>query len=155
MEPKTKVTAEENKQEILITRTFDLPVNLLYRAYTEPELVEQWMGNRVLKLENKAHGGYLFETTDKQGNILFRANGAIHKITENQNITRTFEMENTPFPVQLEYLDFESINDKTSKLTIKILFKSVEDRDNILKLPFAQGINMAHNQLQKTLAKLK
>ncbi len=155
MEPKTKVTAEENKQEILITRTFDLPVNLLYRAYTEPELVEQWMGNRVLKLENKAHGGYLFETTDKQGNVLFRANGAIHKITENQNITRTFEMENTPFPVQLEYLDFESINDKTSKLTIKILFKSVEDRDNILKLPFAQGINMAHNQLQKTLAKLK
>ncbi|MFC2185754.1 SRPBCC domain-containing protein [Fulvivirgaceae bacterium LMO-SS25] len=155
MEPKTKVTAEENKQEILITRTFDLPVNLLYRAYTEPELVEQWMGNRVLKLENKAHGGYLFETTDKQGNVLFRANGAIHKITENQNITRTFEMENTPFPVQLEYLDFESINDKTSKLTIKILFKSVEDRDNMLKLPFAQGINMAHNQLQKTLAKLK
>ncbi|MGE0930996.1 SRPBCC domain-containing protein [Peijinzhouia sedimentorum] len=155
MEPKTKVTAEENKQEILITRTFDLPVNLLYRAYTEPELMEQWMGNRVLKLENKAHGGYLFETTDKQGNVLFRANGAIHKITENQNITRTFEMENTPFPVQLEYLDFESINDKTSKLTIKILFKSVEDRDNMLKLPFAQGINMAHNQLQKTLAKLK
>lgn len=149
MEQKTKVTAEDGKQEILITRIFDLPVNLLFKAYTEPGLVQQWMGNKVLKMENKAHGSYQFETTDDQGNVLFRANGSIHKITENQNITRTFEMENTPFPVQLEFLDFEPINDETSKLSIKIVFRSVADRDNLLKLPFAKGINMAHNQLQK------
>lgn len=149
MEQKTKVTAEDGKQEILITRTFDLPVNLLFNAYTEPGLVQQWMGNKVLKMENKAHGSYQFETTDDQGNVLFRANGSIHKITENQNITRTFEMENMPFPVQLEFLDFEAINDETSKLTMKIVFRSVADRDNMLKLPFAKGINMAHNQLQK------
>ncbi len=149
MEQKTKVTAEDGKQEILITRTFDLPVNLLFKAYTEPGLVQQWMGNKVLKMENKAHGSYQFETTDDQGNVLFRANGSIHKITENQNITRTFEMENMPFPVQLEFLDFEPINDETSKLSIKIVFRSVADRDNLLKLPFAKGINMAHNQLQK------
>lgn len=155
MEQKTKITAENGKQEILITRTFDLPVNLLFKAYTEPELVEQWMGNKVLNLENKAHGSYQFETTDGQGNVLFRANGAIHKIVENQNITRTFEMENTPFPVQLEFLNFESINEETSRLVMQIVFKSVADRDNMLKLPFAQGINMAHNQLQKIISKLK
>ncbi len=155
MEQKTKITAEDGKQEILITRTFDLPINLLFLAYTEPELVEQWMGNKVLNLENKAHGSYQFETTDGQGNVLFRANGAIHKIVENQNITRTFEMENTSFPVQLEFLDFESINEETSRLVMQIVFKSVADRDNMLKLPFAQGINMAHNQLQKIISKLK
>lgn len=155
MEQKTKITAENGKQEILITRTFDLPVNLLFKAYTEPELVEQWMGNKVLNLENKAHGSYQFETTDGQGNVLFRANGAIHKIVENQNITRTFEMENTPFPVQLEFLDFESINEETSRLIMQIVFKSVADRDNMLKLPFAQGINMAHNRLQTIISKLK
>lgn len=155
MEQKTKLTAEDGKQEILITRTFDLPVELLFRAYTEPELVEQWMGNKVLKMENHIHGGYRFETTDQQGNVLFRANGSIHKMIENQNITRTFEMENTGFPVQLEFLDFEPITEDTSKLTMKIIFKSVEDRDNMLKLPFAQGINMAHNQLEKLISKLK
>lgn len=155
MEQKTNITAEGDKQELLITRTFDLPVNLLFLAYTEAELVEKWMGNKVLKLENRAHGGYQFETTDAQGNVLFRANGSIHKWIENQNITRTFEMENTAFPVQLEFLDFESINDETSKLTMKIVFKSVADRDNMLKLPFAQGINMAHNRLQKIIGKLK
>lgn len=154
MEQKTKITAEEGKQEILITRIFDLPINLLFKAYTEAELFEQWMENKVLKLENKAHGHYQFEKTDGQGNVLFRANGSIHKVIQNQNITRTFEMENTPFPVQLEFLDFESINNETSKLIMKIVFKSVEDRDNILKLPFASGINMAHNQLQKVISKL-
>jgi len=155
MEQKTRITAEDGKQEILITRTFDLPVDLLFKAYTEPELVEQWMGNKVLKLENKAHGGYQFETRDKEGNILFRANGTIHKFVANQNITRTFEMENASFPVQLEFLDFEQVNAETSKLAMLMIFKSVADRDNMLKLPFAKGINWAHNQLQKILGNLK
>jgi uncharacterized protein YndB with AHSA1/START domain len=155
VEQKTNLIAKDGKQEILITRTFDLPVNLLFKAYTEPELVEQWMGNKVLKLENQAHGSYQFETTDRQGNVLFRANGSIHKVIENENITRTFEMENSGFPVQLEFLDFEPITEDTSKLTMKIVFKSVADRDNMLKLPFVQGINMAHNQLEKVISKLK
>jgi uncharacterized protein YndB with AHSA1/START domain len=113
------------------------------------------MGNKVLKMKNQAHGCYQFETTDGQGNVLFRANGSIHKVVENENITRTFEMENSGFPVQLEFLDFEPITEDTSKLTMKIVFKSVADRDNMLKLPFAQGINMAHNQLEKVISKLK
>lgn len=155
MEQKTKLIADDGKQEILITRTFDLPVDLLFKAYTESELVEKWMGNKVLKMENQTHGSYQFETTDGQGNILFRANGSIHKVIENENITRTFEMENSGFPVQLEFLDFEPITDDKSKLTMKIVFRSVADRDNMLKLPFGQGINMAHNQLEKLISKLK
>ena len=58
-------------------------------------------------------------------------------------------MENTSFPVQLEFLTFESMGTNTSKLTMKIIYKSVEDRDNMLKLPFAYGINMAHNRLEQ------
>jgi uncharacterized protein YndB with AHSA1/START domain len=154
MEKKTKITAEDSTQEIVITRIFDLSLDLLFKAYTEPELVEQWMGNKVLKLESKAHGSYQFETRDQQGGILFRANGVIHKFVPNQNITRTFEMENTPFPVQLEFLNFEQLSEETSKLTMQIVFKSVSDRDNMLKLPFAQGINMAHNRLEEILRKL-
>ncbi len=155
MEQKTKVTAEDGKQDLVITREFDLPLGLLFKAYTEPELVEQWMGNKVLKLENKSHGSYAFETRDPQGNVLFRANGVVHKLIPERNITRTFEMENTPFPVQLEFLDFEALTGDTSKLTMHIVYKSVADRDNMLKLPFAKGINMAHNQLQKIMSKLK
>src|ERR1700742_2805358 len=101
MEQKTKINAEDGKQELTITREFDLPVELLFRAYAEPEIVEQWMGTKVLKLEHKKHGSYQFETT-AQGKVVFRANGVIHDCIPNQRIVRTFEMENAPFDVQLE-----------------------------------------------------
>ncbi len=151
---KTKVHAVDGTQNILVIREFELPLELLFKAYEEAEMVEQWMGTKVLKLENKQHGGYQFETTDPQGKVVFRANGVIHEFVPNQKITRTFEMENTPFPIQLEFLEFEKLTAETSKLTMHIICKSSTDRDNILKLPFAQGINMAHNRLEEILRKL-
>ena len=154
MEQKTKIHAEDGKQELLITRQFDLPLDLLFKAYIEPEIVEQWMGTKVLKMESKKHGGYQFETSDPQGNVVFKANGVIHDLVPNQKIVRTFEMENTPFEPQIEFLDFEKVSDNTSKLTIQIVYKSVALRDQTLKLPFAQGINMAHNTLQNVVSKL-
>lgn len=154
MELKTKIRAEDGKQEIFITREFDLSVELLFKAYTEAELFEQWMGTKVIKFENKQHGSYRFETSNPQGDVVFSANGTIHEIAHNEMITRTFQMENTPFPVQLEFLVFEKITDNTSKITIQTIYKSVECRDQMLKLPFAQGINMAHNRLQEIIQKL-
>lgn len=155
MELKTKIHAQDGQQDIIITRDFELPLALLFKAYTEAELVEQWMGNTVLKLENKNHGSYQFEKRDTEGNLLFSANGTIHEIVLNDKIVRTFEMENTPFPTQLEFLKFEETATESSKLTIHIIYKSVTDRDQMLKLPFAQGLNMAHDQLQKIANSLK
>jgi uncharacterized protein YndB with AHSA1/START domain len=152
---KTKINAEDGKQELVITREFDLPLELLFRAYAEPEILEQWMGTKVLKLENIKHGSYQFETTDGQGNVVFRANGVIHEFSPNRRITRTFEMENTPFDVQLEFLEFEQLTDDTSKLNMHVVYRSVALRDQVLQLPFAQGINMAHNRLQDIAGKLK
>jgi len=155
MELKTKIHAEDGKQEIVITREFDLPLDLLFKAYEEQDLVAQWMGTKVLKLENKPHGSYRFETSNAQGNVVFSANGVYHEFVPNQKITRTFEMENTPFPVQLEFLEFEKLTETTSKLTMQVVYKSVETRDQILKMPFAQGISMAHDRIQDIVDKLK
>ena len=155
MELKTKINAENGKQELVITRDFDLPVSLLFKAYIEPGIVEQWMGTKVLKLENKKHGGYEFETSDAKGNVVLQINGAIHEYIPNQKITRTFEMENSPFAVQLEFLEFEALTENTSKLTMQIVYKSNALRDQMMQLPFKQGINMAHNRLQEIVSKLK
>ena len=154
MEQKTKIHAEDGKQEIVITREFDLPLELLFKAYTEAGIVEQWMGTKVLKLENKKHGSYQFETTDPKGNR-HGFNGVIHEFNMNRKITRTFEMENTPFDVQLEFFEFEKLTGDTSKLTMHLIYRSVELRDQMLKMPFAQGINMAHNRIQEIVSKLK
>src|SRR5206468_9528028 len=137
MEQKTKIHAEDGKQELVITREFDLPLELLFRAYVEPEIVEQWMGTKVLKLENKKHGSWQFQTRDAQGNVVFQANGVIHEFVPNRKITRTFEMENAPFGVQLELLEFEQLTDDSSKLTMHVIYESVAQRDQLLKLPFA------------------
>jgi len=155
MERKTKLTAGDGQQDLLITREFDLPLELLFKAYAEPEIVAQWMGTKVLKLENKNHGGWKFETSDAKGNVLFRANGAIHAFVPNQKIIRTFEMEHTPFGVQLEVLEFIQLTEDSSKLLMHVVYESVEKRDKMLQLPFAQGINMAHNRLQEFVSNQK
>jgi uncharacterized protein YndB with AHSA1/START domain len=154
MEMKTKVKAEEGKQELVIEREFDLSSDVLFMAYVEPEIIEQWMGTKVLKLENKKHGSYQFETTDPKGNK-YMFNGTIHEFSPNVKIIRTFEFENTPFGVQLEVLKFEQLTGDSSRLTIHSIFESVSKRDQMLQMPFVQGINMAHNRLQEIVRKLK
>jgi len=153
MEPKTKINAEDGRQEVLITRDFELPLELLFRAYVEPEILEQWMGTKVLKLENKKHGGYQFETTDPKGNK-YSFNGAIHEFVPNWKITRTFEMENMPFGVQLELLEFEKLTDDTSRLKMHVVYESVSQRDQVLK-GMKYGLNMALNRLEEVASKLK
>src|SRR5258706_1727889 len=124
MERKTKINAKDGKQDLIITREFDLPLELLFKAYEEAEIVEQWMGTKVLKLENKKHGSFQFETTDPHG-TKHRFNGAIHEFAFNQKITRTFEFEKMPFGVQLELLKFEKLTDTTSKLNMQVIYESV------------------------------
>lgn len=155
MEQKTKISAEAGKHDLIITREFDLPVELLFKAYDDPELVEQWMGTKVLKMENERFGNYQFETLNENGKKVFGAIGVIHEHKPNQKIIRTFEMENTPFGVQLEIYEFESINNNSSQLKMHVIYETIVQRDQVLNLPFAQGINMAHNRLQEIVNKLR
>ncbi|MFB9844491.1 SRPBCC domain-containing protein [Mucilaginibacter ginsenosidivorans] len=155
MELKTKVHAEEGKQDLTITREFDLPLELLFKAFSEPELIEQWMGTKVLKLESKKYGSWQFETKDPKGNVAFQAGGVIHEFVPGRKITRTFEMANTPFGVQLEITEFEKVTGDTSKVNMHVIYESVAQRDEVLKLPFTQGINWAHNRLEEVVGKLK
>lgn len=155
MELKTKVHAEDGRHDLTISREFDLPVELLFKAYIEPELLEQWMGTTVLKLESKKHGSYQIETKNPQGQVAFRANGVIHELIPGRQIIRTFEMENTPFGVQLEVYEFEKLTDGTSKLSMHVIYETAAKRDQVLQLPFKQGINMAHNRMEEILSKLK
>ena len=150
MEQKTLINAQDGKQDIIVTREFDLPVELLFKAHSEPTLLEQWMGLTVLKLENKNHGSFEFETI-REGKVVFTANGTIHQVIPNKTIIRTFEMNNLLAGVRLEFLEFESITKNSSKLTMQMIYQSEQHRAEQLKLPFANGLNMAHNRLQELL----
>ena len=155
MERKTKIHAEDGKQELTITREFDLPLELLFQAHVQADIVEQWMGTRVLMLENKKNGAWQFETKDAHGKTVFQAHGVFHAFIPNRKIVRTFEMANVPFDVQLEFMEFEKITDETSKIHMHIVYKSVALRDQMVKMGFAPGLDMAHNRLQEIAGKLK
>lgn len=155
MEHKTKINIEDGKQDMHITREFDLPLDLLFTAYVEPDIIEQWMTSKVVKLENKKHGSYQLQKKDDQGNLLFAANGVIHEFIPNKKITRTFEMENTPFGVQLEVYEFESLTADTSRLNMHVIYESVAQRDEVIKIGMIKGMSMAHDRIQKALNQLK
>ncbi len=158
MELKTKINAENGKHDLIVTREFDLPVELLFKAHAEAELLEQWMSNpyataKMLKFEARKHGSYQGESTDANGKVVFRSNGVFHEFIPNKKIIRTFEMESMPMGVQLEIYDFEKLTDNTSKLTMHTIFESVALRDQLLKMPFAQGLSMAHDRIQEVMSK--
>ena len=160
MERKTKINAEEGRNDILISRAFSLPASLVFRAHAEPELFEQWMSHeygttKVLKYEARKQGGWEFQTSDPAGNVAFKANGVFHDFIKDKKITRTFEMENGPFGPTLEFLEFEALTEDTCRLTMQIIYRSAALRDQMLKLPFAQGLDMAHNRLEEIIGKLK
>lgn len=150
MEQKTKIYVEEGKQDILVIREFDLPLESLFQAHVEPEILAQWMGLKIIKLDTKNHGSFEFETI-REGRVVFKANGTFHQIKTNQQIVRTFEMDNSLVGVRLEFLDFESITKDTSKLKMQMIYQSEKHRADQLKLPFANGLNLAHDRLQELL----
>lgn len=160
MELKTKVHAENGKQDLTITREFDIPVELLFKAHAEAGIIEQVMTNpyttaKLLKFEGKKHGSFQVESKDGSGKIVFRANGTYHEFAPNNKITRTFEIEGAPFGVQLEVYQFEKLTDATSKLTMHVIYESGAQRDQVLKMPFAQGLSMAHDRIQEIMKNLK
>ena len=160
MELKTKIHAEDGKHDLMITRNFDLPAELVFRAHVEPELFEEWMSHeygkvRVVSFNYRKHGSWEFENVGGDGSVVFSAGGTVHEFVPDSRITRTFEMSDSPFDVQLEFLDFESLTDETSRLTIHSIYRSGELRDAMLKLPFAAGLSMAHDRLQNVVGKLK
>ena len=142
----------------MITRAFNLPVDLVFRAHVEPKLFEEWMSHeygsvKVVKFELRKHGGWEFENSAADGTVVFRANGTIHDFVPNKKIIRTFEMENSAFDVQLEFLEFENLTDDSSRLKMHIVYRSIELRDEMLTLPFAAGLNLAHDRLQDIVGK--
>jgi uncharacterized protein YndB with AHSA1/START domain len=112
--------------------------------------------HKSAEAESKTHGSWQFETLH-EGRVVFRASGVYHSFIPNRKIIRTFEMENenTAFPVQLAFLEFAALTADTSKLNMHIIYKSVYHRNEMMKLPFAYGINMAHDKLQTIANKLK
>ena len=157
---KSIITAEPGKQEIFITREFDAPRELVYKAFTDPELIPRWLGPRELttkidKFESKEGGYWRFVHSDPSGNE-FGFHGVTHELSAPERIIRTFEFEGLPERghVVLETAEFEALPDGRTKLTTQSVFRSVADRDGMVQSGMERGVTDSHERLDEILAEL-
>lgn len=157
----TKITAEPGKQEIIIEREFDAPRELVFKAFTDPELYVQWLGPRELTMmletfEPRSGGSWRYVQKDAEGNE-YAFHGVNHEVTAPERIIGTFEFEGLPEKghVILETARFESLPGSRTKLKSQSVFQSVEDRDGMLRSGMEEGVNDSYERLDDLLDKLK
>ncbi len=154
---KTQIIAEPGVPQIIITREFDAPRQLLFRAHTDPELLVQWMGPRTLtltidRLDARDGGTWRFIHRDADGNE-YAFHGVFHGTPSPDGIVRTFEFEGMPGRVSLETLTFEERGGRTL-LRANAVFQSVEDRDGHVQSGMEEGVNDSMERLDELVARL-
>ncbi len=157
----TKITTEPGKQDIIITREFDAPRELVFNTYIDPELYVQWLGPRELTMtletfEPKDGGSYRYIQKDPEGNE-FAFHGVNHEVLEPERIIGTFEFEGLPEKghVVLGTTIFEALPGNRTKITAQSVFQSVEDRDGMLQSGMAEGVNDSYDRLDELLEKMQ
>lgn len=155
----TIVTAEPGRQELFITREFDAPRELVFRAFTEPELIAQWLGPRSLSVtidvcESRSGGAWRFVHTDADGNS-YGFHGVNHEVLPPERLIRTFEFEGMPESghVVLEVARLEALPGNRTRVINQSVFLSVEDRDGMVQSGMEHGVRDSHNKLDELLAR--
>jgi uncharacterized protein YndB with AHSA1/START domain len=157
---KAKIIMLPGKQEMFITRVFNAPRDMVYRAFTEPELYEHWLGPRRLKMtlekfEPRAGGSWRYIHEDENGNK-FGFHGVYHEMSPELMID-TFEFEGLPEKghVSLETLKLEEMPGGKTRMTEQSVFQTVADRDGMAQSGMEEGINESYERLDELLESMK
>jgi uncharacterized protein YndB with AHSA1/START domain len=158
---KTIINALPDKQELFITREFDAPRDLVFKAFTDPDLYVQWLGplGYSMKLETFepiSGGRWRYFHKDLEGNN-FAFHGVYHEVKPAERIISTFEYEGWPESghVMFETVKFESLPGNRTKITTQSVFKSVADRDEMIQSGMEHGVVDSHQKLDEILVKLQ
>jgi uncharacterized protein YndB with AHSA1/START domain len=154
---KTQIIAEPGVPQIVISREFNAPRELLFRAHIDPELLVQWLGPRRLtmtidRLDARDGGTWRYTHRDAHGNE-YAFHGVYHGTPSPDGIVQTFEFEGMPGHVSLETITFEEHGGKTL-LHQNAIFQSVEDRDGMMQSDMETGVNDSMERLDELFAKL-
>jgi uncharacterized protein YndB with AHSA1/START domain len=159
--PRTRFTAEPGKQEVLITREFDAPKELVFRAFTDPVLYVKWLGPKgysmkLEKFEPRSGGSWRYIHKNPEG-IAFGFHGVYHEVRAPDLMIDTFEFEGLPEKghVSLEVLRLEEISGNRTRLTIHSVFLSVADRDGMVSSGMEEGLNDSMDRLTELLEEIR
>jgi uncharacterized protein YndB with AHSA1/START domain len=157
---KTAITVEPGVQELFITREFDAPRDLVFKAHTDPELYVQWLGPRGYEMtletfEPVSGGRYRYTHKDQDGNE-FGFHGVFHEISE-ELLIQTFEFEGLPERghVILDTMRLEALPGDRTRVTIQSVYQSVSDRDGMVQSGMETGVNEGYERLDELLGRMQ
>jgi uncharacterized protein YndB with AHSA1/START domain len=144
-------------REIVITRQFDAPPALVYKAMTDPQLIPRWWGPRrfatiVDTLDPRPGGRWRFINRDQDGTE-FGFNGEFRELDPPRRIVQTFEFEGMPGHISVETATLTE-QDGGTLLTVVSVFDSPQDRDGMLQSGMEEGASETYERLDEILAEL-
>jgi len=156
---KPEIIIEPNSQEIRINTTYNAPRELVFKAYTDPDLIPQWWGPKNLttevdKLDARPGGQWRFLNRDAEGNV-YAFRGVFHDVVPSDRIVQTFEWEGMPGHVTLETAVFEDLGGGKTRVAAQSVFQSVEDRDGMAASGMEVGVNDGFERMSELLASLQ
>jgi len=155
----TQIVAQSGLPFIDMVREFDAPVEALYTAYSDPELVTRWLGPRrytmVLREWDFRSGGtwsYVHTDPDGEGSYGFR--GTFHTVEPGVAIVQTFEFEGAPGHVSLESAAFERLGNDRSRVVVHAVYQSLEARDAMVASGMESGVREGYERLDEVLREM-
>ena len=152
---KTIITAEPGRQELFISREFDAPRELVFKAHTDPKLYVQWLGPRGYEMrletfEPVSGGRYRYLHKDRDGNE-YGFHGTFHEMSL-ERMVQTFEFEGFAGHVSLDSMTLEELPGDRTKVTVHSVFQSVSDRDSMIQSGMERGVNDGYERLDELFA---
>jgi uncharacterized protein YndB with AHSA1/START domain len=152
----TQIVSDPDVPLVRITREFDAPVEKVFRAHTDPDLVVQWLGPRDLTMtidhyDCRSGGSYRY--IHSRGDDEFGFHGSVHEVRPNELIVQTFTFEGFPDQVALEKLALEDLGNGRTRLTATSLVDSFADRDAFVASGMETGVVEGYERLDELLAR--
>jgi uncharacterized protein YndB with AHSA1/START domain len=153
----TRIVAEPGIPQIMITREFAAPPDLVFRAYTDPDLLVQWLGPRRLtmvvdRLDLRDGGTWRYTQREANGTE-YGFHGVYHGTPSPSGIVQTFEFEGAPGRVSLETITFEE-GAGTTLVRVNAVYQSVADRDAMIESGMERGLDEGYGRLDELIANL-
>lgn len=151
----TELVVEPGRQEIVMTRTFEAPRELVFKTITDPDLVPRWWGPRDLtttvdEMDVRPGGRWRYLQTDGDGHV-HAFHGVYHEVSPPERLVCTFEYEGTPGHIVLQTMSLEDLGGRT-RLTTQSVFQSLADRDGMVASGMERGAYDMMDRLAELLA---
>lgn len=143
----------QSDNEILITRVFNAPRELVFKVLTDPELIPRWWGPKdtttiVDYMDVRPGGGYRYIHRSGDGEVIFH--GEIREVVPNERVVQTTSIEGMPGPAVVDTMTLEEHDGKTT-LTVLEECPSAEVRDAIIASGMEEGMKESYDRLAELL----